>query len=1166
MTYNSTCLVRLLTGSIATLMMFLCLPTAKAQLHIQPTTQQQLLPGDMPSVLSFRLPAVSTPNAVIRERIMTIKRTDPASYERGVILIKTRSEHIVSKGSTALQSSVYSSVFSSLGVVGISAPFALERGKNIQLQSVAKAQASIGIERILEVRYNSSIDAYDACRMLASNPDIEYATPVFIRKQYAVPNDPQWSQQYAMQRIKAAEAFDLSSGAPAVTIAIIDSGTDFEHEDLAANLAINSGEDGNDSQNRSKRTNGIDDDNNGKIDDWRGWDFIGNITRDDFIAGNVREDNDPKVRTTPITDQLNHGTGVAGCAAAVTNNSRGVASPGNRCRFIPIKCGSDNAQFANVILRGYEAITYAARLGAKVINCSWGGPGSSPAEQDIINAAVAGGAVVVVASGNDDKNIDNELRYPASYDNVLCVGSTMSNDRRSGFSNYGIAVDVYAPGSSIRTTRSGNSYDNPDGTSFACPITAGVAGLIRSLHPDWTPRQVMHQLRSTCEDVVATDPDTRRLYYGRINAFNALNVNKQFNQAPTAPGLEIASFRFNGQPAITSVQSNCVITVENLLASTSNIRVELELADGTATFAQTQFSINAIPATSSATVNTTVTVSNPYFTEGTVKGIAVITAANGYVNYQPFSIDINLTTDNTYSLSLPYSNHTWTAGYARAPITQWAVGRSTQNRAVVARGTSSFDSTTINDILTGVYGISGSSALLGTLNGRIQRTTNSGSNWTPVNVSSITAAIHSINMYGNNDGIFVGSPINSSWFCGRTTDGGATWTQGSALPTPLQGGEFSSNAAVSWVGDAGWMGTSRGRCIYTTDRGATWSSSTIASTGIVTQLSFSNAQLGYALVRTSVAIGSTATVYVTTDGGRTWQTTGYNFSQNGVHPVALYAPTNSRQCVAVCQASMVLMTSDSGKTWQPALTKDGTRVDMAFGVTGSSNFTIYMYGQTISTLRIPLIIQQRRELAITQSELNYDTVQSGTSKSLAMDIRNTGNQDARIDSVVITPNAGTSVGEFRLSPLFTLPRNVTASSQISTTVIFRPVGIGERSATLTLYSNAVPSTITLPLRGRSQDTTTSVQEQSSVLESLGVSPNPITSSQAVLSISLTTSEYVTIECYSLRGEKIAELYNGLCNEGTTSLMLSLPSLPNGAYFVRANGKQFERTIPIIIGR
>jgi subtilisin family serine protease len=359
---------------------------------------------------------------------------------------------------------------------------------------------------------------------LRNDPRVEYIEPNYIYRTSGTPNDPRYNELWGMNNtgqtggtndadIDAPEAWDTQTGSDSTLIAVIDTGVDYNHPDLAANMWTNPGEIPN---------NGIDDDNNGYKDDVRGWDFANN-------------DNDP------FDDNL-HGTHVAGTIGAVGNNGIGVAGVNWRVKIMPLKFlgGDGSGTLANAI----SAILYAANKKARVMNNSWGGGGFSQALLDAIEYADSKGALFVAAAGNDGTDNDQSANYPSNYNapNVLAVaaidhtgglaiwgsggggGSCGCGGGNGGApgSNFGATtVDLAAPGKDILSTTPNNAYQKLQGTSMATPHVAGVAGLVFSQFPGWTHIQVKERLLNTVD--VSPGLQGKLLTGGRVNAQRALS-------------------------------------------------------------------------------------------------------------------------------------------------------------------------------------------------------------------------------------------------------------------------------------------------------------------------------------------------------------------------------------------------------------------------------------------------------------------------------------------------------------------------------------------------------------------------------------------------------------------------------------------------------------------
>ena len=372
-----------------------------------------------------------------------------------------------------------------------------------------KNATAMDLSTIYEIRFDRPVNVKKLVQLLREQPGVIYAEPVYLRRLVYTPNDPAIGTQNYLNLIKAREAWDITKGDTNVVIGIVDSGVDWQHEDLRTNIWRNYKEIAN---------NRLDDDRNGFIDDIRGWDFGG---------ASGTPDNDPR------EDVADHGTLVAGCASAAADNGVGIAGVGFKSKIMVIKAARGNLPGAIPNTLGYGGIVYAAENGADVINCSWGGCGYSQFEQDAIDYATQLGALVVAAAGNDG---DDGFFYPAAYRHVLAVASTNSSDQKSSFSNYGFWVDVAAPGENIYATWQSTTtrYSFGTGTSFSSPIVAGIAALVKAVHQDWTPSMIAEQIRLNTDNINNPNPAyNRQLGNGRVNAFKAVSL-------PGTPAVRLA--------------------------------------------------------------------------------------------------------------------------------------------------------------------------------------------------------------------------------------------------------------------------------------------------------------------------------------------------------------------------------------------------------------------------------------------------------------------------------------------------------------------------------------------------------------------------------------------------------------------------------------------------
>jgi subtilisin family serine protease len=376
------------------------------------------------------------------------------------------------------------------------------------------------LSNIFVLQLPRTMDVEEAAALYSADPDVEYAHPDYELHTTFVPNDPYFSSQgawgqayddlWGLKITQAPTAWNTASGA-GIVVAVVDTGVDYTHPDLAANMWTNPGE---------IPGNGKDDDGNGYIDDVYGWDF-------------VTGQNDPM-------DQMGHGTHVAGTIAAVTNNGIGVASMAWGARVMAVRAFDANGN--GLVSNLAQAVTYAAANGADVLNASWGAVsfnlllGVPSALRDAIDAAASLGVVIVAAAGNDAGMVD--AFEPAGYPNVIAVGATDYQDQHADFSNVGRALSVSAPGVDILSLRAkysknidpygyivGSQYLALSGTSMASPHVAGLGALLLSVFPSLFPNEVRWHIELNADQPGYTgyegDPWNPVFGWGRINAARA---------------------------------------------------------------------------------------------------------------------------------------------------------------------------------------------------------------------------------------------------------------------------------------------------------------------------------------------------------------------------------------------------------------------------------------------------------------------------------------------------------------------------------------------------------------------------------------------------------------------------------------------------------------------
>ena len=384
--------------------------------------------------------------------------------------------------------------------LGVPSLDSLNKVNNLfDVEPLSLTDSSPVFKNVYKLSFPEDSDIKSIVESYENDKNIEYAEPNYIFHVLDnTPDDTYFPQQWALNQlndcdIDAPEAWDVETGDENIIIAIVDTGVDYNHSDLANNIWNNSAE----------TINGIDDDSNGYIDDIIGWDFY-------------NKDNDP-------IDDYGHGTHCSGIASAVTNNSIGIAGICWNCTIMPIKIGGSYGIPLDAAANG---IIYAADNGADVISMSFGGYFTSNLIGNAIDYAYDKNVVLVGAAGNS--NTDMKL-YPAAYTKVIAVAATNSDDEKASFSNYGNWINVAAPGVDIYSTMPtyqvymnyfgySQNYDYCSGTSMACPYVAGLVGLLLSKNNSFTPEEIRTILKSSTDTVISD-------YYigiGRINAYSAI--------------------------------------------------------------------------------------------------------------------------------------------------------------------------------------------------------------------------------------------------------------------------------------------------------------------------------------------------------------------------------------------------------------------------------------------------------------------------------------------------------------------------------------------------------------------------------------------------------------------------------------------------------------------
>jgi len=407
-----------------------------------------------------------------------------------------------------------------------------------------------------KITFSKEIDAEKVAREYRALDGVADAQPIGIHPVDAyIPNDPSFGTQWHLNQSNDAdmdgpEAWEVYPGGQNIIVALLDTGVRYFHKDLGGanasysnpalargNMWINQAEENG--------TSGADDDGNGFIDDWIGYDFVDGVTGWSGEDAST-PDNDPR-------DFNGHGTHTGGILSAINNNNYGVSSAGggwnngtqtetgNGILVMALRVGYSGRYF--IFEQGYvsmdaaaDAFYYAANNGAKLASCSWGSSNTGGLG-DAVDYFLAGGSRLLFKSAGNSNN--ESVDYLNGRSDVVAVAATNSSDVKASFSSYGTWVDISAPGDNIYSTYHDHNdaqtdkYASLSGTSMAAPNAASVAAMIWSKHPDWTAAQVKQRLFDTSDNIYGISGNAGyqgKLGAGRVNAFNAVN-----DGGPVAP-------------------------------------------------------------------------------------------------------------------------------------------------------------------------------------------------------------------------------------------------------------------------------------------------------------------------------------------------------------------------------------------------------------------------------------------------------------------------------------------------------------------------------------------------------------------------------------------------------------------------------------------------------
>lgn len=432
----------------------------------------------------------------------------PSDYVQGMVVLKEKEEYRdILSGNSYNGQDYLNQILVNIGASNIHKEY--PNHKALLRKYDSQGNTKVDLSLILKMNFDQSNEIEAVINRLLSTGFFEYVEPIFLHKPLYTPNDTLISEQYYLDLVKAYEGWDVSQGDTNVVIAITDTGVEIDHDDIKNQYKYN----------YADPINGIDDDMDGYIDNFHGWDVGNNDNNPDVDAGQSR-----------------HGIWVTGIAGMQVDNTTLGAGVGFKSKILPVKIMDSGGSLAN----SYNGIVYAADHDADIINCSWGSANSwSHYGQDIVTyATINKGALVICAGGNSTAD---EQFYPASYKYAMNVALTSATDEITSISTWSYAVDVSAPGDWMPTTAHNDGWQNVgSGSSFSAPVVSGIAAILKAENPTWTPMQITGQIKNTTDyidDVPANATYVDKLGEGRVNMYRALTESGN-------PYIEIDSYSF----------------------------------------------------------------------------------------------------------------------------------------------------------------------------------------------------------------------------------------------------------------------------------------------------------------------------------------------------------------------------------------------------------------------------------------------------------------------------------------------------------------------------------------------------------------------------------------------------------------------------------------------
>ncbi len=1062
-------------------------------------------------------------------KIFEILKPAKGDYIENQFYVKTKFNMSESELEKELYQSLYANGIRNIEFSNVESPF------KKYFPSELLSNSKYNLDYIFRVTYMGDTEVFEICKLLSSNLNYEYIVPAINYKLLdSKPNDSRINSQWYMDSIKIFQSWDKTKGTKSIIIGIVDSGTDLNHEDLKSQVWTNPNEIPSD---------GIDNDGNGFIDDVNGWDFVGNINLTDAILGNFKPDNNP----VPILISNDHGTHVAGTAAATTNNNLGIASTGYDVRFISTKNALDDLNKSRLVYRPFEAMMYLASMGAKVINCSWASSYYDPLAWDVVNELLDNNVSIVASAGNEDFWTDFYQYYPATIPGVISVGSVNNQGTRSYFSNYGVRVNCFAPGEAILSTVNDNRYSSKNGTSMSSPVVSGFITNLVNRFPNYDNKQIFHQIRSTLTKFDNQTP----LLSGKLNCLSAIN----YNYAGTGlniPGIEISSIEIDGNSSINNFGNTRIkLNIINYLSNAQNVIITLSPQDDYFTFSESKINLTVLNSEQNVAkeIDFILRDNCPWF-EGEATVFVKIESGN-YINYQLIDIPIILKSNNKHILASNFpesDNFRWYESAVGGDFHHAVVGYDLNSKRGIIHQFSTFtgvlsptkDTVTCIDFFDDLNYIVGSNGVDGKTEifsyfGTISK-----------DISQYLSSIKDLSFKDKDNGYIIGIDANSSLPAVLYTNNGGNSFIKTNIPGITNLDKFSTN--ISKRENLNLWGTVNGRIIYTPDGGK--------SANLI------NTKLGnYIMMVEAISIDTFFVFsYNSNSGFKLHKTLNKGITFIDITPneidltkaVKIFIPDGSNHLYIVMKDTRIYKTVDMGNNWLMELNKqyklDGFSHATLFSKSGRAR--LWMSGFDIRYLDFEYLPQNVvYDLKIAgKQNLDFDTLKIFDSYEETIFLKNNGNYKATIESQEF------SSGEvFSLSlPFKTI---ISPGELASADLKFAPEKVGLFYDTLTIKTTEGNQIIKFVMQGVGDDPSNMVEgplKYDFNISKLG--------EVYLIKSDDFFQKVTTLTVSDLQGNKLT---NYRISPGEKYVELDFSKYPQSVYVVNLTNELFSKTFKII---